>query len=470
MSMASFDVAIVGGGFSGTILAVQLLCRDPSLSVAIIEKGNPPGRGLAYSTESRFHLLNVPAQNMSALPAEPEDFLRWAQAHYSSVVRPRSFLPRTLFGRYVAARLDQAIATGDVDRFQWMEDEAVCLKRERHAYSVTRRNGPELRARVVVLAQGNFPPANPKIRGLDEHCRRYISLAWAKTALADLPQGGRVLLLGSGLTSLDLVMALKSRGFRGRIHIVSRRGLMPRRHERVHPWPQFWDAQSPRTARGLLRLIRNQAHLATVEGSDWRAAVDALRPVTQEIWQSLPLVERRRFLRHLRAYWEVHRHRIAPEIADVLADLIDDGQVRIYAGRVTRYREREGFAEVTIRQRNSRTVKTLRVDRMINCTGSETDCRCIDDPLLASLFSQGLARPDSLFLGLDVNKYGGLLDSTGRASEGLYALGPMLKGCWWETTAVPEIRAQAAQLAEQLAHQFARDGQGAMAEHAGTVA
>ena len=470
MSRASFDVIIVGGGFSGTMLAVQLLCRDPSLSVAIVEKGNPPGRGLAYSTESRFHLLNVPAQNMSALPHEPEDFLRWARAHYHPSVQPRSFLPRALFGRYVGSRLDQAIAVGDRARFQWIPDEAVFLTRDSHRFVLTRRNGAKLFARSVVLAQGNFPPANPKIRGLDGTCRRYIPLAWSKAALSDLPPNGRVLLLGSGLTSLDLVMALKSRGFRGRVHVVSRRGLMPQRHKRTHPWPQFWNAQSPRTVRGLLRLIRTQARLASADGSDWRAAVDALRPVTQEIWQSLPLVERRRFLRHLRSYWEVHRHRIAPEIADVLADLVEEGQVRIYAGRVTRYREREAFAEVTIRQRSSGRVKTLRVDRMINCTGSENDCRCIDDPLLTSLFSQGLARPDSLFLGLDVDKYGGLIDASGTASEALYALGPMLKGCLWETTAVPEIRVQAAQLAEQLTHHFGRDPRSALAEHAGTVA
>jgi uncharacterized NAD(P)/FAD-binding protein YdhS len=242
--------------------------------------------------------------------------------------------------------------------------------------------------------------------------------------------------------------------------------LVPQRHEQTPPWPQFWNEQSPRTTRGLLRLIRTQARLATVAGSNWRAVVDALRCVTQDIWQSLPLVEQRRFLRHLRSYWEVHRHRIAPEIADVLADLINDGQVHIRAGRVTRYRERRSFAEVVIRERVGRQVQTLRIDRMINCTGSENDCRRIDDSLIDSLFNQGLARPDPLFLGLDVGENGALIDSNGMASASLHALGPMRKGCSWETTAVPEIRVQAAELAGHLVRRFAGDVSHSLAEHA----
>ena len=219
-----------------------------------------------------------------------------------------------------------------------------------------------------------------------------------------------------------------------------------------------------------MRLVANQAHLAAVEGSNWRAAVDALRPVMQDIWRSLPLVEQRRFLRHARAFWEVHRHRIAPEIADVLADLIESGQVRMYAGRVTRYREKQAFAEVIIRQRGSGKAVTLRVDRMINCTGSESDCRCIDDCLITSLFKQGLARPDPLFLGLDVDENGSLIDSNGVASRGLYALGPMRKGRLWETTAVPEIRVQAAELAAHLVRAPEQNVRPTLSEHAGTVA
>jgi len=177
--------------------------------------------------------------------------------------------------------------------------------------------------------------------------------------------------------------------------------------------------------------------------------------VTQDIWQSLPIEEQRRFLRHARAYWEVHRHRIAPEIADVLADLVRDHQVRICAGRVTGYAEKKAFAEVTFRERHTGRQHLLRVDRVINCTGSENDCRRIDDPFIRSLLSQGYARPDPLFLGLDVNDDGALISADGKISESLFALGPARRGHLWETTAVPEIRVQALNLAESLASRLA---------------
>jgi uncharacterized NAD(P)/FAD-binding protein YdhS len=134
--------------------------------------------------------------------------------------------------------------------------------------------------------------------------------------------------------------------------------------------------------------------------------VDSLRPVTQNIWQSLPPDERRRFLRHVRSYWEVHRHRIAPEIGDTLAKLVHEGQATVYAGRVTNYREFPDHVEVELLDRKTRALRALRVDRVINCTGPETDCRRIEDPLIKNLLAQGLAKPDPLFLGLDVDLMG----------------------------------------------------------------
>jgi uncharacterized NAD(P)/FAD-binding protein YdhS len=249
-------------------------------------------------------------------------------------------------------------------------------------------------------------------------------------------------------------MALKSKGFRGVIHVLSRQGLFPRARRQTRqaePWALFWDETSPRAVRGLLRLIRSQVQAAAEKGIDWRGVIDSLRPVTQDIWRSLPLPEQRRFLRHLRAYWDVHRHRVAPEIGDILADMQSEGQVRLHAGTVTRYSEDRDNVEVRYWDRESRTGKTLHTNRVINCTGSETDCRRIDDSLITSMFVQGFARPDPLFLGLDVDEDGSLTDYKGMPSHRLYAIGPTRKGCLWETTAVPEIRVQAAALGERLA-------------------
>jgi uncharacterized NAD(P)/FAD-binding protein YdhS len=256
--------------------------------------------------------------------------------------------------------------------------------------------------------------------------------------------------VGSGLTSVDVAITLRERGFRGTIHILSRRGLLPQTHQATAPWPPFWDEQSPRTVRGLLRLIRTQVEAAEKTGSGWRAVVDSLRPFTQEIWRSLSLKERRRFLRHVRPYWDVHRHRIAPMIGAMLASQIQDGQIETHAGRIQAYGENADGVEVTYRDRESERLERVRVDRVINCTGPESDCRRVKHPLLTDLLRRKLSRPDPLFLGLDVSHDGALIDVHGKASDVLYALGPIRKGSLWETIAVPDLRVQVSELSSRL--------------------
>jgi len=459
VSELQFDVLIVGGGFSGTMLAVHLLRCSPSLSVGIVDRGAFPGRGLAYSSPHRFHLLNVPAGEMSAWPAEPDDFLRWARIHYDAAVQPRSFPPRAVYGSYVGSLLEATLNDYGRDRFRWIENEALSLHRQKGKFAVQTKQGSEILARAVVLATGNFPPANPKIPGLANSTSSYVQSPGASDALENLPPSGSVLLVGSGLTSVDLVMALRSKGFRGVVHVISQKGLFPqaRRQQRPdEPWHLFWNDKSPRSTRGLLPLIRRQVQDAAEKGINWRSVIDCLRPVTQDIWRSLPLAEQKRFLRHARVYWDVHRHRVAPEIADILADMQSEGRVRLHRGAITRYSEDHGRAEIQYWDQESRSRKKLRVDRVINCTGSETDCRRIDESLITSLFVQGFARPDALFLGLEVDDDGALIDYKGVPSQVLYAIGPTRKGSLWETTTVPEIRVQAATMGEYLAGKFGR--------------
>ena len=460
MKFPIFNVLIIGGGFSGTILAVQLLYRAPSLKIAILERESLPGRGIAYGTHYTFHLLNLPADKMSAFAEQPEHFSRWAQANYDPSVQARSFLPRSVYGRYMESLLSHAVANAPRESFTWVKDEALSLTRRHGAFAVQTRNGPELRAESVVITTGNYPPSDPKIPGLHRSDVHYVSYPWSSNALADLPAEGAVLLLGSGLTSMDITVALKSKGFKGQIYIISRRGLVPQPHRVATPWRDFWEPNWPHTIREWVRLVRREVENASAKGWDWRAVVDALRPITQKIWSSLPIKERHRFLRHVRGYWEVHRHRAAPEIADMIADLIEDGQVRVYAGKILRYADHDNVAEVLFLDRKKGTTDTLWVNRVINCTGPESDCRRIQDSLVTSLFVQGLARPDGLFMGLDVNETGALLDVNGRPSNLLFAVGPPRKGCLWETTAVPEIRAQASELAEGLLRSLAFAGGG----------
>jgi len=448
--MSHFTVAIIGGGFTGATLAAQLLRNSGgSASVFLIERGARLGRGVAYSTECTEHLLNVRARNMSAYPDDPEHFLEWARLNHAPGASPDDYLPRPVYGQYVTSLLQQEIERhpGQVEH---VHDEAVSIARVGHAAEIRLRSGRTLLADKVVIALGNFPPGDPRLQGRTPHSVRYVSNPWKASALGDVSHDESVLLLGSGLTSVDVAIALRQRGFRGTIHILSRRGLLPQTHKATAPCTPFCHEQSPRTVRGLLRLIRTQVEAAEKAGSDWRAVIDSLRPFTQEIWRSLSFTERRRFLRHVRPYWDVHRHRIAPAIGDRLASEIQDGQIEVHAGRIKAYAEDTDGVDVSYRDRESGQLERLHVDRVINCTGPESDCRKVDDPLLVDLMRQKLARPDPLLLGLDVSPGGALIDSHGAASNLLYAIGPVRKGSLWETIAVPELRVQASELSKLL--------------------
>jgi uncharacterized NAD(P)/FAD-binding protein YdhS len=461
-----FTVVIAGGGFSGTMLAAQLLRRNPALSLAVVDKGSVPGRGVAYSTNYNCHLLNVPAGNMSALPEEPDHFLRWARANYEPSTQSTSFVPRRVYGRYVTSLLEETAAGSDGGTFRWIEGEVTAVEREPDQLKIELKDGSTLLTQSLVLAPGNFPPGDLRIPGLSKNSQRYMPSAWSANALRDIPADGSALLIGSGLTSVDVAIALKSEGFLGHIHILSRHGLIPQSHLLPHSqtgrwnWPQYWTGQRdvPRTTRQLLRLVRDQVKAASEVGCDWRPVIDALRPVTQEIWRSLPMHERKRFLRHVRAYWEVHRHRIAPEIGDEISDLLRKGRATVHAGRWTSYQEFSDRAEVSLRDRKTGSERHLSVDRVINCTGPATDFRRIGDPLIQNLLAQGIARPDSLFIGLDVDSNGAVIHSGGTPSCDVYAIGPIRKGFLWETIAVPELREQASELAEHLTTQIEASG------------
>jgi uncharacterized NAD(P)/FAD-binding protein YdhS len=309
--------------------------------------------------------------------------------------------------------------------------------------------GTRLVADKLVLALGNFPPGDPTVANTSFYASpRYHGNPWAPGLLSKILKTRACLLIGGGLTMVDWVVALQQAGYQGRIHAISRRGLWPQAHAGVAPTVFRIDAGAPPvTARAWLRAIRR--HLRET-GADWRAVIDALRPDSQPLWKSLPLVEKRRFLRHLRPFWDCHRHRLAPVIARQLENLVCSGQLVRHVGRIQDYREAEAAVEVVIRPRNQRETYELEVDAVLNCSGSESDYRQLESPLVRDLLDQGLIRPDPLRLGLDVEVDGSLIRLAGSRSERLFTLGPPEKGILWETTAVPEIRIQARQLAERL--------------------
>ena len=454
-----FTVAVIGGGFTGTTLGAQLVRHTgPSFSVAVIEKSGLPGRGMAYGAESNSHLLNVPAKDMSAFPEDREHFLRWAKSNYEREVEPCSFLPRKEYGQYLGTIFSEAVLSAGRQRLQWIRDEARAISAiDNGKIEIRLCSGARVRAERVVLALGNFPSSDPSLPGRGASNRPCHSpdpyCPWSATTFEGVEHLDSILLLGSGLSSVDVAIELRQRGFTGTIHILSRRGLLPHSHKTHRPWPSFWNQHSPKCVRGLLRLVRDQVREAEQQGSDWRGVINCLRQATPQIWQSLPEEEKRRFLRHARPYWEVHRHRAAPGIAQFIDEQRSQGKIQLHAGRITNYRENRARVEITYGERKTGEKSCLSVDRVINCTAPETDCRRLQDPLLKSLLAQGLVRPDPLFLGFDSSADGALIDQDGIVSDSLYAVGPARKGSLWESTAVPEIREQVFQLVQHLVRQ-----------------
>lgn len=444
-------IAVIGGGFTGTALTAQLLRgADASLSLILIEPRPSLGRGVAYATPCAHHLLNVPAENMSALANDPAHFLRWAQRHFDNRVKGCDFLPRGVYGQYMESLLGEETRLHP-GQFEWKHDEACSITRNDNTTRIMLGSGKVIHANKVVLALGNFLPSDPLLQGREQPRQRYINDVWA----ADMPQFlahcRSILLIGSGLTSVDAVVASWALGFKGTIHILSRHGLLPTRHKATAECTTAREVESfPSTTRGLVRWVRALIEEAQVQGCDWRRIIDSFRPRTQRIWRALPQKEQRRFLRHVRPYWEVHRHRLAPKIDGLLASQLTSGQLQIHAGRVTAYHENADSAEIAYCDRKSGRLQRLNVDWVFNCTGPEPDCAAVSSPLLNNLLRQKLARPGPLSLGLEVTDRCALVDGHGMVSDFLYAIGPLCKGNLWETTAVPEIRGQISGLASLL--------------------
>ncbi len=258
----------------------------------------------------------------------------------------------------------------------------------------------------------------------------------------------RILLIGTGLTTVDVCLALRSGGFEGPIYALSRRGLLPHRHAPSLAWASLrLDAEDRRSLVTLTRAVRREVRRAAAEGVGWHAVVDALRPHLQLLWQELPAADKQRFLRHLRPWWDIHRHRMAPPVHASLAALRADGSLRVLAGRLVSMTPGPRAMTVVWRPRSSDADQSVAVQRVINCSGPGTDVAALEEPLLRQILADGLARPDPYRLGLATSSTGALVDAAGRASDRLFAVGPITRGTFWETTSVPDIRRQAEQVA-----------------------
>jgi uncharacterized NAD(P)/FAD-binding protein YdhS len=437
-------VAIIGAGFSGAMVAIHLLRQSDSAQIEIIDE-RLPGRGLAYSTHCDQHLLNVPAIRMSAFGNEPHHFLNWWQSHGNAAADAGSFAPRKIYGTYIQDVLETAArSAGSNVRFLHHVSSVVELYFDGLSVHVILRNGSRLEVDRVVLALGNPTPRDsfPSQEG-------YYSSPWQGDALAGIAPDRRVLLIGSGLTAVDAFLMLVSQGHVGPIHMVSRRGQLPRAHETYRPLADAFSVSGKVTARRLVRLIRADVEMAESQGTNWRAVIDSLRSVTNELWQQLGASEQLRVFRHLKTWWDVHRHRMAPEIGAKIQDAVSRKQLVVHAGRVQQLMPRDSGLQVEVRLGEG-SILSIDVDRVINCTGPDSDYQETRNPLIRHLLATGLVSPGRIGRGLQTNEQGELVDRNRRRLDWLFTLGPPRLGDLFETTAVPELRRQAEALANHL--------------------
>ncbi|WP_088414850.1 FAD/NAD(P)-binding protein [Mycobacteroides saopaulense] len=426
-------VAVIGAGAAGTMAALHLLRHNDSraLHVTVIDPDARTGSGVPYRTPDPWHLLNVPAGKLSVSAVAPLDFVTWLHDNGLPGVSAEDFVPRALFGEYLSDAFEDARG----DRVTRIHSRAVGLRRQGDELSVALCDGDGVRADTAILATGPSGPGTSWAPGWLRDGTLFVGDPWRVGALDGLPGEGDLLLVGTGLTMVDVACTL-ARPHRV-IHAISRSGLLPKVH-RPQPLPPV-DAPDFVPEHGQV-LQRSVGYIREViaTGGDICAAVDALRPRAAELWAAMTADEHRQFLRKYHRLWDIHRHRMAPQTAARIDGYLAEGELRIHRAELTGAEATDAGSRVTLS-----TSEVLDVSAVINCTGPRYDVTSGADPLWSQLLADGLARPGPLNLGLDTDTDGRLLPG----NAPIWTLGPLRRGNIWETTAFAEIRAQAHALA-----------------------
>jgi uncharacterized NAD(P)/FAD-binding protein YdhS len=449
-------VAVIGGGFSGGVFALKFARANPDARVVVIERNRRVGRGLAYGACAPDHLLNVPVSRME-LGLEPA-FAPWLARHQGALDDALkesggdlagAFVPRELFGTYIEERIQDAVSRDPARGLNVVRGEAVGLL-EFPARGVLLADGREILADIVVVATGNLPPRPPHAKDAWLYdTTLFVPDPWASDAFDGLAHDAPVILLGTGLTTVDVALKLSGLGHTGKMLAISRRGYLPLAHRAGGSWPTIAESKTHGSPLTLMRILRDETRAADAKGIPWQRVMDAMRPAVARVWSSWSVRERAQFLRHLRPRWDIHRHRMAPRIAARLDALLRSGQLQVMGGRANAYRRGEGGVEAHLRERGTGRERVFDAARVINCTGPRSDMDRLAFPMLADLRRRGLIAPDALGLGIETDDCAAL-GSAGHTSSWLFALGPLTRPSWWEVVAVPEINAQIDRLVRHI--------------------
>jgi len=446
-------IAIIGGGLSGSLVAMNMIrTSDTPLTLYLFEKKQDQmNRGVAYSSQLPYQLLNVTVKDMSLFGDDPGHFAKWLEKNgYHS--QPSDFAPRDIFGKYIEDTFKHETAKKKDTEVKIIYREVTGVAKNKGIYKVSFGNGEHIDADKVVLCTGNFPPGDvPGLPQQIKESKNYISHPWGGFDVNSVPQKNDILMVGSGLTMIDLVLSLHKNRHKGKITVISRRGLLPLPHGDA---PDYTPAQGPdlknATATSLLDWVKKSVIEANAMGKNWRSVIDAIRGHIPEMWNALSIEERKRFMRHLRPFWEIHRHRIPGESIAILKKMEQEGSLTFLAGRLQTGELVGDKVKITYRCRNSNINKHVTVDSIVNCTGPETEYRKLRSPLYQSLVEHKLAQTEPLSLGLLATTEGFIIDASGKEDRNMAVVGPPAKGILWECTALREIRLQALKLSEAI--------------------
>jgi uncharacterized NAD(P)/FAD-binding protein YdhS len=450
-------IVVVGGGFSGAMSAVNIArLSERSVHVVVVNDCGSVGRGVAYGLRRPEYLLNVAARNMSAFPDEPDHFLQWLQTRAEFELVPEielreRFVPRQIYGDYLRSIVQHHLQSpGEltVTSSEFVTGRAVDVEPLDSGCLVHLADGSSLPADRVVLATGNEPPA--PLGGSEDLAGHpaWVDNPWQAWERRLPPSDGSIVILGTGLSAVDVVVTLRELGWMGRIHAVSRHGWFPHAHFRGIEYPEFPPADVDLAVLGLDELhALVQQHCAILHERNANPAiiVDKLRPHTQRIWSGFTRADRLTFAKEHAARWNVFRHRIAPVIHSQITGSQLTGQLRVQAAGIARL---EAVQDRIVVQLDDGV--TLSGDLVINATGPSTRFTATRSLLLQNLLRRGVVAPDDTDMGVRVDPDHTVLNGAGERSPSLLALGPMLRGTYWETIAVPELRTQARRVAETV--------------------
>ncbi|MEZ1314638.1 FAD/NAD(P)-binding protein [Pseudomonas fluorescens] len=458
------DILIIGGGLSGAMLAAQLLRLPGKRSLLVIEPRPELGRGEAYSAVELGHTLNGNAARMSVDPDNADDLTQWLTDYIAAGGWPESdeqhvpvselFPPRGIFGLYVQQRLAEAQTVGALQgsTVEHVRAEVVDLESFDDAVRLHLSDGQRLQGAYAVLATGMFPAARtPQTESSGLNAAALDP--WDVAAMRQLDPQATVLIIGSGLTMVDAVVSLEQAGHRGPIEVFSRHGLLPHVRRQPPAWVDFLaQDHSLRTPRQLLRELRRQCRQALAQGIDWQAPLDTVRVHIGRLWHQATDVQRRQFVRHVRPWWESHHHRSPPLSAELVTRLHGEGRLRIQAASFKGLEPASGSdVGIRIRRRGEAETVVVRGAALINSSGIEYDWRRVARALPRQLLARGLITPGPLALGIAAAVDGAVHDANGQVARRLFAMGPPLRGMWWESTAVTDVALQAKALAARLA-------------------